>query len=449
MARDLSRVLSARDLALLVVGTVIGSGIYLVPAIVLRETGGDVLLALSVWVVAGALSVLGALTYGELGAMNPEAGGLYVYLRDAFGPFTAFLFGWTLFLVMGPGSVATLVVAFTTYLGQLVPLDPLAGRLVSVAVIAVIAAVNVVGTRRSATLQNWWTVFKVLAVVVMSVLLLCGGDGGAGAPRPDLAAPSLWTGLGLALVSVLWAYEGWQYVTYSAGETVDPQRSFPRGILAGTVATMGIYLLANVAYLAALGPARAAASPRVAAESVAAVFGPGAGRLIAAAILVSIFSAAHAVTLTAPRVFFAMARDGVFFRRLAEVHPRFGTPAFAILASSAWATLLAATGTYEQLFTYVVFVSWIFYALGGMAVFIFRRRQPDALRPFRVPGYPWTPALFILSAVGIVASTIAGQPGRAALGILVVLAGTPAFWLWRRRSAQDGAPRHVERRRSG
>jgi len=437
MARDLARVLSVRDLALLVVGAVIGSGIFLVPATVLRETGGDVRMALAVWVVAGVLSVLGALTYGELGAMKPEAGGLYVYLRDAFGPLVAFLFGWTLFLVMGAGSVATLAVAFAAYLGQLVPLDPLLGRLASVAVIVVVAAVNVLGTRRSATLLNWWTGFKALAIVVMSLALLSGGNGGGAAAAMDGSGPSPWAGLGLALVSVLWAYEGWQYVTYSAGEATDPQRSFPRGILAGTLATMGIYLLANLAYLAALGPARAAASPRVAAESMAAVFGPGAGQLIAAAILVSIFSAAHAITLTAPRVFFAMARDGVFFRRLAEVHPRFGTPAFAILASSGWAILLAATGTFEQLLTYVVFVGWIFYALGALAVFTYRRRQPDTPRPFRVPGYPWTPLLFFVSAAGIVLSTVAGQPGRATVGILVVLAGTPAFWLWRRRQARE------------
>ncbi|HSB61199.1 MAG TPA: amino acid permease, partial [Vicinamibacteria bacterium] len=201
MARDLARVLSAHDLALLVLGTVIGSGIFLVPATVLRETGGDVRVALAVWVVAGVLSVLGALTYGELGAMNPEAGGLYVYLRDAFGPLVAFLFGWTLFLVMGAGSVATLAVAFSAYLGQLVPLDPLPGRLASVGVIVVVAAVNVLGTRRSATLLNWWTGFKALGIVVMSLALLSLGSGGGGAAAMPGPAPSPWTGLGLALVS--------------------------------------------------------------------------------------------------------------------------------------------------------------------------------------------------------------------------------------------------------
>lgn len=438
MPGSLSRVLTVRDLSLLVVGTVIGSGIFLVPAVVLRETGGSVFLALAVWVVAGVLSVLGALTYAELGAMSPQAGGLYVYLRDAYGPLVAFLFGWTLFFVMGSGSVATLCVAFAAYLGQLVPVSPLSARLVPIVIIVALAVLNVRGTRQSATLLNLWTGIKLAALVVMSLLLLLRGDGVSADPPAPLGPPTL-SGIGVALVAVLWAYEGWTYVTFSAGEAADPQRGLPRGILYGTATIVGVYLLANLAYLAALGPARAAASPRIAAEAVSAVLGPGAGRLIAAAILVSMFSAAHAITLTAPRVFFAMARDGVFFRRLGEVDPRFGTPAFAILTSSAWAIALAASGTFEQLLTYVVFTAWIFYALGALAVLRFRRTRPGAERPFRVPGYPWTPLLFALAAVAIVVSTVVGQPARAALGLGVVLAGTPAFWLWRRGSASDAA----------
>jgi len=245
-------------------------------------------------------------------------------------------------------------------------------------------------------------------------------------------------GLGVGLVGVLWAYEGWQYVTFSAGEIVDPQRNFPRGIVVGTVVTMAIYLIANVAYVAALGPARVAHSDRVAAEAVGAVLGPGAGKLVAAAILVSIFSATNGLTLTAPRVYFAMARDGVFFRRLADIHPRFGTPAFAVALSSAWAAVLAASGTFEQLLTYVVFTGWAFYALGGLSLFYYRRQRPDLPRPFKVPGYPWTPWLFVLSAAGIVVNTLVTQPARAFVGVAVVLAGVPAFWRWRRNAISGG-----------
>jgi APA family basic amino acid/polyamine antiporter len=243
-------------------------------------------------------------------------------------------------------------------------------------------------------------------------------------------------GVGLAMISVLWAYEGWQYVTFTDAEALDPQRTLPRAIAAGTAALILIYLIANFAYLAALGPGGVMASERVAAEATAAVLGPGAGRLIAAAIILSMYSAAHATVITAPRVYFAMASEGLFFRKLAEVHPRYGTPAVAIIASCTLAAVLAVTGTFEQLLTYVVFVGWIFYALGAGAVIALRRQRPEAARPFRVPGYPVTPLLFILAAAAIVGNTIVSQPGRAAVGIGMVLLGAPAYLLWRRRASR-------------
>lgn len=436
MAQTLRRTLRLPDLIMIVVGAVIGSGIFVVPAAVLRQSGGHVGVALLVWLVAGILSLLGALTYGELGAMKPEAGGLYAYLRDAFGPLPAFLFGWTQFLVISSGSVATLAVAFTGYLGALVPLTPTVSRVAAVLMIVLVAAINVRGTRGSADVQNWTTGLKAGAILVMSVLLIAFArqDGAAGqGVWPESAGTSLLSGIGLAVIGVLWAYEGWQYVTYSAGEAIDPQRIFARALFIGTSALIALYMLANVAYLTALGPAGVASSERVAADAVGALFGPTAGKLIAIVILISMFSAANGITLTAPRVYFAMARDGLFFRKLAEVHPRFGTPAFAIVASSAWAVLLAATGTFEQLLTYVVFVGWIFYALGALTIFAYRHRQPEAHRPFRVPGYPWTPLLFVTASAAIVLNTLFSQPGRALLGIGVVLLGTPAFFLWSRR----------------
>jgi APA family basic amino acid/polyamine antiporter len=435
-ARSLSRTLGLRDLVLIVVGTVIGSGIFLVPSTVLRQTGGDVTAALLVWVVGGVLSMLGALTFAELGAAKPDAGGLYVYIRDAFGALPAFLYGWTAFFVIGSGSVATLAVAFTGYLRQLVPVSPMAAKVVAVIVIAIIMAVNVRGVRQGADVQNVTTAIKAGAIVVMSVLLLALGAGASAVPSVDAASPadmSLFSGLGLAMIGVLWAYEGWQYATFSAGETVDPQRIFPRALVLGTMILIAIYLLANVAYLAALGTTGVMASERVAADAVSAVLGPAAGKVIAAVILVSMFSAANGITLTAPRLYFSMARDRLFFAKLAEVHPRFGTPALAIVVSSVWAMLLAITGTFEQLLTYVVFVGWIFYVLGGLAIFAYRRKHPDMPRPFRTPGYPLTPLLFVASAAAIVLNTIVSQPGRAAIGIGLVLLGVPAFYMWRRR----------------
>lgn len=443
VAGALRRTLGLRDLVLLAVGTVIGSGIFIVPATVLRQTGGSVGVALLVWVAAGVLSLLGALTYGELGAARPEAGGLYAYVRDAFGPLPAFLYGWTAFFVIASGSVATLAVAFASYAQQFVPLAPAAAKVVAVLMILAVMLVNVRGARQGADVQNVSTVAKAGAIVLVSLVLLALGRGGH-APDAPPAWPatfdaSLLSGVGLAMIGVLWAYEGWQYVTFSAGETVDPQRVFPRGIIAGTALVIGVYVLANVAYVAALGPAAASRSERVAADAVGAVLGPAAAQVIAAVILVSMFSAANGITLTAPRMYYAMGRDGVFFARLGEVHPRFGTPAFAIVASSAWAIALAATGTFEQLLTYVVFVGWIFYALGALAIFAYRRREPHRPRPFRTPGYPVTPLLFVLSAAAIVVNTVVTQPARAAVGIGIVLVGVPVFYVWRARAARSAA----------
>jgi basic amino acid/polyamine antiporter, APA family len=434
MSSHLARTLRQTDLTLLLVGTVIGSGIFLVPGAVLQNSGGHVGLALMIWLLGGVLSLLGALTYGELGAANPEAGGLYVYIRDAFGRLPAFLYGWALFFVISSGSLATLAVAFTSYATPFVDLSPIAARIISILVILVIAGVNIIGTRRSANVQNLTTAIKVGALLLMSGVLIGMGDGlstVARQPWPDVTSGAVLASLGTAMIGVLWAYEGWQYVTFSAGEAVDPQRTFPRALAIGTAALIALYLIPNIAYVAALGPETVAQSNRVASEAVTAMLGPTAGMLIAAAILVSIFSAANGLTLTAPRVYYAMAKDKLFFERLATVHPRFGTPAFAIAASAAWAIVLAATGTFEQLLTYVVFAGWLFYALGAMSIFVYRRRAPTAPRPFLVPGYPVTPALFIIAALSIVLNTVMVQPERAAVGIAVVLLGVPAYLFWK------------------
>jgi APA family basic amino acid/polyamine antiporter len=426
-------------MTLLVIGLVIGSGIFIVPATVLRQTDGRFGVALLVWFLAGVLSLLGALTYGEMGAMNPQAGGIYVYLRDSFGRFPAFLFGWTLFFVIGAGAQATLAVAFSGYAAQLVPLGAVGARIVALGMIVAITIVNVLGTRGSVRLQNWTTAVKIAALVGLSIALIAAAPGPAlpALTFPDTMSLPVLSGMGAAMIGVLWAYEGWQWATFSAGETVNPQRTFPLGIVFGTAALVVLYCLANVAYVAALGPERAAASDSIAAAAVAAVLGGGAGKLVALAILVSIFSAANATLLTGPRVFFAMARDGVFFRALAEIHPRFGTPALAIVGSSAWSMVLAMSGSFDQLLTYVVFMGWVFYALGAASIFVYRRRQPDAPRPFRVPGYPVTPILFVLASAAIVVNTLFTRPLEALIGIAIVLLGAPAYLLWRARAPQQ------------
>lgn len=433
---NLPRTLGLRDLILLNIGSVIGSGIFLVPATVLRQVNGLIIPALLVWLVGGLLSLLGALTYGELGAMKPASGGLYVYIRDCFGRLPAFLFGWTLFFVISSGAVATLAVAFATYLGELVPLNSVLEKLIAVTMIVVVTTVNVLGTRISANLQNWTTATKALGILLMSIVLLWlgrGFHGSAAAMWPTHYNASLVSGFGLAMLGVLWAYEGWQFVTYNAGEVLNPKRTLPLGLVIGATALIGIYLIANLAYLAALGPNDVANSNRVAATAVSTVVGPGAAKLIAIIILISIFSAANGIMLTSPRVYYAMARDGLFFRKLAEVHPRFKTPAFAVIAGAGWSIVLAISGTFDQLLTYVVFVGWIFYALAAASIFVYRRRAPDAVRPYRVPGYPITPILFVLAAAALALNTIVTQPLRAGVGLGIVLAGSPAYLIWRAR----------------
>lgn len=432
---ELRRTLSLRDLIFIVVGTTIGSGIFLTPGNVLRNAGSGGV-ALSVWVIGGVLSLLGALTFAELGAAKPDAGGLYVYLRDAFGTALAFLFGWTMLLVIGSGSLATLAAAFPRYVEVFVELPPWGERAVSVLMIAAVAAINIRGTRQSADVQGLATALKVVVLVGLALVLVTmgGATRSGGTWWPESFSFGTITAAVTAMIGVLWAYEGWQYVTFSAGETVDPQRTFGRGIVVGTAMLIGIYVFANVGYIAALGIDGVAASTRVASDAASVVIGPWAAAVLAVVILISIFSASNGLTLTLPRLFFAMAKDRLFFAKLAEVHPAFGTPAAAILVTALWSSVLVLSGTFETLLTYVVFMSWVWFALAALSIFWYRRRQPNLVRPFRTPGYPVTPALFILSALVIVANTVMAQPTQSLIGLGITLVGTPAYLWWRRKS---------------
>jgi len=338
-------------------------------------------------------------------------------------------------------ALATLAVAFSAYLGQLVPLGPVSAKVASTLMIVVITVINVRGTRQSATVENSATTIKVGALLLIGLALAVAGHSWPASSTlwPPALTTSVLSGFGAAMIGVLWAYEGWQYVTFSAGETRDPQRVFPRAIAAATFALIVLYVLANVGYVSAIGPAAAAQSSHVAADATAATFGPFSGKLLSVLALVSIFSATNGLVLTAPRLYFAMARDGLFFKRLAVVNERFGTPASAIVLLSCWSVLLALTGTFEQLLTYVVFAGWIFYGLGALAVFASRRKAPNVARPFRTPGYPVTPILFALAAALLVANTLYEQTRQAAIGLAVVLLGTPVFYLWRARSRRREA----------
>jgi basic amino acid/polyamine antiporter, APA family len=440
----LVRTLRQSDLLLLFIGSVIGSGIFLTPGLILRQLSGSVGLSLLVWLVGGVLSLLGALTYAELSATNPEAGGLYCFIRDGFGRMAAFLYGWSLFLVIASGTIAALARAFTRYLAEIIPLSATGATVVSIAMITVVTAVNVWGTRKSSDLQNWTTLVKTLLIVVLSGFLLSLGHHGgelASAMGTPQGGSALLSSFGLAMIAVLWAYEGWQFGTYSAGEVLDPQKSFPRAFLLGSLILVGLYLIANVAYLVALGPAAATASDAIAATAATAVLGPWAGKIIALTILISTFSSTNSVILTAPRVFYAMANDNLFFKSLAEVHPRFRTPAAAVIALGVWSAVLACAGKFAELIGGVIFIGWIFYGLGAAAIFPLRRASQGKPIPYRVPGYPFTPFIFVLAAAAIVANAIylafrdPVQFRNLAVAIVLFLLGLPTYYFWRRRAA--------------
>jgi APA family basic amino acid/polyamine antiporter len=310
--------------------------------------------------------------------------------------------------------------------------------------IAVVTAVNVWGTRKSSDLQNWTTLVKVGIIVVLSLILLSLGRHLSEIPAAVGSSQdgfSLLSSFGLAMIAVLWAYEGWQFGTYSAGEVIDPQKSFPRAFLLGSLTLTTLYLIAIVAYLNALGPVAATNSEAIAATAATAVLGPWAGRAIAATILISTFSAANSVVLTAPRVFFAMASDNLFFKKLAEVHPRFHTPANAVIALGVWSAILAAFGKFAELIGGVIFIGWIFYGLGAAAIFPIRRANQNKPIPYRVPGYPITPIVFVLAAAAIVANAIylafhdSTQFRNLTVAIALFALGLPAYLFWRRRSA--------------
>lgn len=438
----LARTLGLRDLTMLVIGGVIGSGIYLVPGAIQRQVGGSVGLAMLVWVAGGLLSLVGALTYGELAAMKPEAGGLYVYIRDCFGRLPAFLYGWTLFLVIATGGIATLAVAFSAYLSDIVPLTPFGAKLAAIAMIGVITVVNIYGTRESSDLQNWTTYVKIALILGMSGVPLWLGHGFHGSGNvlwPERINSSLISNFGLAMIAALWSYEGWQFASFSAGEAAHPQRDFPRAFFYGTLSLTVIYVIAAISYVAALGPIEAGRSDTIAATAMAVILGPTAAKFVAILVMVSTFSAANSIQLTAPRVYYAMAGDGLFFRKMAEVHPRFRTPAFAILVAGIWSSVLACLGNFQQLFTYVIFTGWIFYGLAGASIFVYRRRMPGAALPYRVPVYPWTPAIFVLATAALVVNAIFSRPTGAVAGLGVVLAGVPAYLIWRTRGSKTAS----------
>lgn len=414
-----------------VVGGIIGGGIFRTPATVAERVASP-RAVLTAWVIGGVVALIGAFVWGELGQRRPRAGGGYVYLRETFGPLPAFLYGWTLVLVIATGAIAAVAVTFADYTLALLGASHRYSVPLAVAAIVVLSGINYVGVSPAAITQNIFTVLKLLALGA-----LIGAGIGVAVPLPPshLAAhapPSYLAALGSALVPILFTYGGWQQTNFIAEEIIEPERNLPRALLIGVTIVVAVYLLANVAYLRVLGHAGLAASTAPAADTMRAVSGPAGGTVIAAGIAISTFGFLNLVILVTPRVLQAMAADGVFFGKLAELHPVYRTPTLAIVALAVCAIMLTLTGTFGQLVDYVTFGDWIFFGLTAASLFVYRRRSTDAEPTFRVPGYPYTVLLFVAAAAFVVYSSIASNPRNAAIGAGLIALGIPAFHYWRR-----------------
>jgi amino acid transporter len=411
----------------------IGSGIFRVPAVAATTTGEPTALLL-VWVAGGLVAMCGALALAEVAALYPDAGGMYVYLREAYGPLTAFLFGW-LYLIIMPTGAGAIALVFAEYLGRLIPLGPGSVRIAAVALIILLAAAQYRSVQFGAAIQNASTVAKVAAILAMVAAAFALGAPGAGAwSGTTPPAPVSLSGFGLGVVAALWAYNGWQDVTCLSGEVRDPGRSLPRAIVGGTLTVVVIYLLVNLAYLRVLSIDEIARSPLVAADLAVRLAGPVGTALIAALVCVSTFGSLNAVIMATPRVFWAMAADGLFFRRVGAVHPRYQTPHVAIMALAGLAVVYVTVQSFEWLVEAFVLASLPFWALSVASVIVLRRRRPDLPRTYRTPGYPVVPLLFVAAMLALVGNSFREHPETTGVSLGAIVAGIPLFYYWRRRA---------------
>jgi APA family basic amino acid/polyamine antiporter len=427
----LARELTLVDNVAIVVGVIIGSAIFLVPSNIARALPAPASV-LAVWVIGGVITLGGALSLAELGSMFPGAGGLYTFLRKAFGDCSGFLYTWTFLLLINTGSMAALALAFGVYSAQLMPIGQAAQKMVAVGCVSLLTIINCLGVGAAKRIQNLATLVKIGGIVVMCAVAFARRaplQANASAGLTKAAFHPGWTQLGVALIAVLWAYEGWSYVTFAGGEMKDPRRDLPRSLLLGTLVVTVAYLSCTLAYYSVLTSQEIAQSPGVAAATMNRLIGPTASVFISGLILVSIVGAINGLMLTGPRGYFAMAVDGLCFPVFARLSPRYHTPTFAIMLQGFWAALLTLSGTYQQLFTAVVFTAWLSYTAAVVAVVVLRVRLPSHPRPYHVPFFPWLPGMFLLAALCVAASAAASEPRHAALAVLLIVSGLPAYAL--------------------
>jgi APA family basic amino acid/polyamine antiporter len=448
---ELVRALGAWDGTLITVGSVIGTGIFLVTSDLAKAVphAGAIL---AIWIVGGLLSLAGALSYAELGAMFPKAGGIYHFLREAYGPLAGFLYGWACFLVIMSGGVAAIAVGAAQYFGYFVPFSSpgnvlatvpiggftwtLAGSQVMAALfVLVLTAINHFGLKGGAFTQNLLTVVKIGAVVVFALLAFAVPAKASNPYTAALPPIDLFGALGVAMIAVLWTYDGWYGLTFSAGEMRRPERDLPLGLVGGTALVTLLYVLLNMAYFRALPVEAMAGESRVAEAAAGALFGASGSQIVSAVVFLSSLGCVAATILYSSRIYQPMADDGVFFRGLAEIHPKHRVPTKSLWAQSIWAIVLTLSGTYSQLYTYVVFVAILFHVFAGAAVFVLRRKRPEAPRPYRVWGYPIVPILFIGSSLLLLGNTLWASPVESIAGLAILALGLPAYWRWKRSAA--------------
>lgn len=458
--KQLVRRLGLFDASMIFAGIVIGSGIFVTTGL-MAEAIPSASLILLAWLVGGLLTLAGALTFSELGAAMPRAGGPYVYLREAYGPMPAFLYGWVMFLVYNSGGIAGLTAAFSEYFGvvfpfasrgtllfssqwtvfgKAIPITLSAYHTVGIAVILFLSACNYIGVVLGKTIQN---LFSTIKIGTLLAIIALGFAAGKGAPVDFAFNPSgsdfgsLLVGFGVALIAVSWAFDGWNNINWVAGEIRNPQRNLPRALILSTLGITVLYLLANYLYLYALPVPEMAGVVRVAEKATGVLFGAPTGRLIAAVVVVSTFSAVNGSILAGARVYFAMSRDRLFFESVGRIHPRFKTPGTAIIIQAAWCCILILSGTFDQLITFTMFVSILFWVAATASVFTLRKKKPDMPRPYRTWGYPAVPALFILVSVGILLNTLLERPLESLAGIGLMLLGIPVYSHWKRKSRDE------------
>ena len=430
---NLKRVLSLTDAIMINVGGILGSGIFMVPATVALYTLSSSLFFL-VWIIGGIVSLFGALSVAELGAAMPKAGGQYVFLNKAYGPLWGFLYGWTAVAVINTASIAAVAMAFSEYLGFFFVLSRFEIKVIAILSIVILTIINIIDVKSGARFQNLFTYTKISAISIVILLGLTLNGGSLNNFYPmiiDKSFFSLVGPLGLAMVAVLWTFDGWIFVTYVAGEVKDPGRNIPLSIILCMVIVLSIYLALNYVLVYVLGFDKMIGSELVMSDAASVFLGGKGAAIITVVILISLIGANNGFVLTSARINYAMSKDGLFFKQASTIHSKFKSPANALLMQCAWSSILTLTGTFNQLITYIIFASWIFYAMSAGAVIILRNKLPDLKRPYKTPLYPWIPITFIFFAVFLTINTILEAPRDAAIGSVLILTGLPFYKYWK------------------